>query len=71
VTRSCRECRFYERLGDEHMDEGGRVGQCLLARERYGGDVKKSWPAPACKGFVDKLTGQRSGRKYQGVRRGR
>jgi hypothetical protein len=49
----------------------GRIGQCLYAKERFGGDVKVRWLDRACKGFEDKLTGQRPGKKYQGVRRGR
>ncbi len=63
MTRSCRECLHYEWFGDEHMDEGGRVGQCLLARKRYGGDLKVSWSRPACKGFERKDQGQRLGRR--------
>lgn len=60
--RSCHECAHYECLGDEHMNEGGRVGQCLLARERYGGDLTVGWNAPACKGFESKEPKYRSGR---------
>lgn len=71
MTRTCRECLHYERLGDEYMDEGSRVGQCLLARKKYGRDLKVSWSSPACKGFESVDRGQRPGRKYQGVRRGR
>lgn len=69
MTRTCRECRFFD-LG-EADPEVGRLGKCLLAKQRFGGDVTKLWSHPACKGFEDKMMGQKPGRKYQGVRRSR
>ena len=67
MTRTCRECSHHQ-LPDWTVEE---VGRCLLSKEKFDREVKVSPMRPACKSFEDKLTGQRPGRKYQGVRRGR
>jgi len=61
MTHTCHECSFFE-PGDVDPD-AGRLGKCALARKKYGGDVKKSWSAPACKGFEKKDKGHRRGRR--------
>lgn len=70
MSRSCYECTHFERPALDSPDHGIR-GKCGLAKKRYGGELAVGWGAPACKGFESKLTGQRPGRKYQGVRRTR
>ena len=67
MTRVCRQCGHYV-LPDWKVEN---VGRCKYAQERFGREVKLPTEYPACKGFVDKLTGQKPGRKYQGARRGR
>ena len=52
MTRSCHQCRLWE--SGEVDPEVGRLGKCLLARQRYDGDVTRPWSYPACKGFESK-----------------
>ena len=70
MTHVCRECRYFDPLSDLPKDVPP-LGKCALSREKFGADVTKPEYAPACSGFANKLTGQRPGEKYWGVRRGR
>ena len=67
MSRVCRECLHYV-LPDWTVE---RVGRCLLSKKKFDREVKLPTEFPACKSFESKLTGQRPGRKYQGVRRAR
>lgn len=61
MTRCCHECRFFDHL--PQVQDIGRIGQCLYAKERFGGDVKVRWLDRACKGFEAKEPDYKAGRR--------
>ncbi len=62
MTSSCGDCRFFERLPEEHPIVG-IVGKCALAREKFAGDVTRRWSSPTCKGFESTKPKSTAGRR--------
>ena len=58
-NKSCHEC-LHIQMPDWNKEEAGR---CLLAKKRWGGDLRVSPRQPACKGFESKEPKYKAGRR--------